>query len=766
MSKGGAGKVYFVLYLAVILELLIIIVERDEAEEHLMAKQKESMKIVQSILSQLQVGGGVEGISTRPQDQIVLKDPSWANQPGMDLIKEERDYLVEVGVTDVIGDISRITNDEKLGPNEKLERLHDFALTSNVRELQYQIWYTSTKDTVPQFPTDSTIGALVAGMKGTFREVSPAGYNWTLVGMQVASYDSSATLSQNPINIATAADWWEDAVPVYKYQTPQGKFAQFGPGGDEKQFEYNHIETTRKDYKSNHLSSLKVRKFSVKFKPVAGTEGMYKLHFYSRTNKILGISSDVSIIDVSDDDVVNIGTVQLSVKDLRSVKRELEKTIETEGLNEISQQFNDGKLPAVEYREKIKQLVNGLVLHEPEEAGRVRLYGAINLILRPGASDELDPNRSSMGFTVKVVKPNIPTADPFVEYDNTQMYAYAGVGPAFYVTTGPSTPGTPAPEGFVESGGQRISLQFESKGSGGAAASADASKGGAGSSKWLASSTSPLSQGEWTATITQRTGGKTETKEAAINVYGTSLEDSDAKRYVEDLKTRLREVNYGSRLKFNVLQGAPDDASVKHVPASQFMIAIKSNKQDQPEVFRGLSAEVEVDESATEYALDFIWQNSKGEKVTLLSASSIPAMQKGPEIGRQLSNPSGYQAGSSIEVVGTLSLTKPSNLITDASSKFTKPTVTVESNTLRGITAPSVSASIEEEGNGLYRVRLDISGDIDRKTPVVTGSVSLKVSASITNPNNRQKGTSRSSITVPVNVAVEAKSRSRGGQRR
>ena len=36
MSKGGAGKVYFVLYLAVILELLIIIVERDEAEEGLM----------------------------------------------------------------------------------------------------------------------------------------------------------------------------------------------------------------------------------------------------------------------------------------------------------------------------------------------------------------------------------------------------------------------------------------------------------------------------------------------------------------------------------------------------------------------------------------------------------------------------------------------------------------------------------------------------------------------------------------------------------
>jgi hypothetical protein len=62
MSKGGggAGKVYFVLYLAVVLELLIIIVERDEAEEGLLQKQKETMQIVESILSQLQSGAGTE----------------------------------------------------------------------------------------------------------------------------------------------------------------------------------------------------------------------------------------------------------------------------------------------------------------------------------------------------------------------------------------------------------------------------------------------------------------------------------------------------------------------------------------------------------------------------------------------------------------------------------------------------------------------------------------------------------------------------------
>lgn len=74
MSKGGAGKVYFVLYLAVILELLIIFIERDEAEEHLRRQQREAIAIVQTILSQLQTGAGVTSVTTRPKDNITLSD--------------------------------------------------------------------------------------------------------------------------------------------------------------------------------------------------------------------------------------------------------------------------------------------------------------------------------------------------------------------------------------------------------------------------------------------------------------------------------------------------------------------------------------------------------------------------------------------------------------------------------------------------------------------------------------------------------------------
>lgn len=92
MSKGGAGKVYFVLYLAVILELLIIFIERDEAEEHLRREQKQAIEIVQTILSQLQTGSGTTGITVSPKDNIVLDDAKPANNV--------RSYDVDVSVGD------------------------------------------------------------------------------------------------------------------------------------------------------------------------------------------------------------------------------------------------------------------------------------------------------------------------------------------------------------------------------------------------------------------------------------------------------------------------------------------------------------------------------------------------------------------------------------------------------------------------------------------------------------------------------------------
>ncbi|MFY8162538.1 MAG: hypothetical protein ACOVNU_14480, partial [Candidatus Kapaibacteriota bacterium] len=140
MSKGGAGKVYFVLYLAVVLELLIIIVERDEAEEHLHQKQKAAEAIVRSILSQLQSGAGTEGINTRPQDEIVLPPAGRAGDV-KDLIgfniKTNRKYTVEVGVTDISTEIKKREGEEE---KDYLERLEKLTLLANVSDIEYQIF--------------------------------------------------------------------------------------------------------------------------------------------------------------------------------------------------------------------------------------------------------------------------------------------------------------------------------------------------------------------------------------------------------------------------------------------------------------------------------------------------------------------------------------------------------------------------------------------------------------------------------------------------
>ncbi|HEY6171984.1 MAG TPA: hypothetical protein VIX80_06990, partial [Candidatus Kapabacteria bacterium] len=94
MSKGKGG-VYFILYLAVLLELLIIIVERDEAEEHL-KKEQESLRqknkriqlIAETIINALR--GSQTSLSSTSNQSMTLGDPK----------EPEREFLVKVRVSD------------------------------------------------------------------------------------------------------------------------------------------------------------------------------------------------------------------------------------------------------------------------------------------------------------------------------------------------------------------------------------------------------------------------------------------------------------------------------------------------------------------------------------------------------------------------------------------------------------------------------------------------------------------------------------------
>ena len=95
MSGKGGGKVYFILYLAVLLELLIIIVERDDAEEELKRekdalarKNKRIQLIAETIINALR--GSQTSVSSTSDQTMMLGD---AKEP-------ERQFSVKVRVSD------------------------------------------------------------------------------------------------------------------------------------------------------------------------------------------------------------------------------------------------------------------------------------------------------------------------------------------------------------------------------------------------------------------------------------------------------------------------------------------------------------------------------------------------------------------------------------------------------------------------------------------------------------------------------------------
>ncbi|MEI8134034.1 MAG: hypothetical protein WCH46_03015 [bacterium] len=101
MSKGGgAGKVYFILYLAVLLELLIIIVERDDAEEELKKekaaleqKSKRIQLIAETIINALR--GSQTSLSSTSDQAMTLGDPK----------EPEREFSVKVRISDPTKDV-------------------------------------------------------------------------------------------------------------------------------------------------------------------------------------------------------------------------------------------------------------------------------------------------------------------------------------------------------------------------------------------------------------------------------------------------------------------------------------------------------------------------------------------------------------------------------------------------------------------------------------------------------------------------------------
>ena len=121
MSKGGGvGKVYFILYLAVLLELLIVIVERDDAEESLrkekealLQKEKRLQLIAETIINSLR--GSPTSVSSTSDQSMVLGDKNEANG---------REFNVRIRLADPLHDTVKDLDLHILRNNAELETIN------------------------------------------------------------------------------------------------------------------------------------------------------------------------------------------------------------------------------------------------------------------------------------------------------------------------------------------------------------------------------------------------------------------------------------------------------------------------------------------------------------------------------------------------------------------------------------------------------------------------------------------------------------------
>ncbi len=475
MSKGSAGKVYFVLYLAVILELLIIIVERDEAEESLHKRQKESMRIVQNILSQLQTGSGSSDMNVSPNDLIIIQDKATIEAlPKDQRIKRQKTYSVKVSVTDVTG-LKRLT------AAEEEEKGEDFSLTKlgNVEELVYQLFYYEVRkdeiqETAPLMPAEEEfrkkfnkrINELKKGEVVTNNENKA----WTLLDSRKLNLKLKETKDYNKAD--TLGGWRK---PIYSLSVNDVVSGDVLPDVQPKDtiFFYDNKRTEEDMTKGN--GSLKARTFTVNFDPGEDAKpGWYKLRFFSSTNKILGVDGGLKR-DITDEDQINVGVVKLKVKALKAVRQELMK--ELDGKIELRDQWYDGQGGVLEMAKALdefnkaikdgKDTFEGAIKLSKDETAnkeneeilnKITLYDYIIKLLTPGFSAFLDQNRGNMDIDVEVRKPDAQQAPPQISdlapkviiFDKLQVTKIPfTVRPALYFKPGsspmleikPETPG-------------------------------------------------------------------------------------------------------------------------------------------------------------------------------------------------------------------------------------------------------------------------------------------------------------------------------------
>jgi hypothetical protein len=578
-GHGGTAKVYFVLYLAIVVELLIIIVERDEAEEHLNRQNNETMKIVESILSQLYSGSGSEGINTKPQDEITLpaeSDMAAIKEIFGNDLKTWRQYQIDVGVTDVSLSLKRKEGETVKEYDERLKNMHSL---SNVEDLEYQIFFipSTSMDTLPSFKSDEDIKKenldFMAYQSGQSIE-GPSGEQWTFVGAYKLSLNKNAVnLDANATQTVTST--LEYFNPKYNDNGPAHTGSDVTPRGmsqtDTAVFYYSPEKTKESAKVTNGAQK---RSFIANFEPPdRGKAGIYKLRFASRTNRILGVSVLESGQRAASDEEtkVNIGTVQLTVKDLKKVANELKRRHQ-----ELDKVPSIDELLSAKGAELVSKMnifntsieeakTKALSAKEASDlVGKIRLYEYVAKLVTPGQSVNFDQNRSNFDINVRVQTAKPSTANPYVSV-LTENRCFTTAKHVFEIEAGPyKGVGANNISGSL-SGPASASIRFEQIGN-------SPEQNGKYRLRGIVSTELPA--GRYKMTITHTLPGKTSTIEDSLQVYETGLQDEKgASSYLAN------GLSYGRLLIRNFIPKSGNE-----ITASQFKTIITFDAGNKKEI--------------------------------------------------------------------------------------------------------------------------------------------------------------------------------------
>ncbi|MEY3386989.1 MAG: hypothetical protein RIR53_1800 [Bacteroidota bacterium] len=702
MSKGGAGKVYFVLYLAVILELLIIIVERDEAEEHLIRKQKEAEEIVEAVMAQLNTGFGASGVNALPQDEITLLDKSvMSGVSEKDRPKEERAYQVRVStvkIKDILGD--DLPEDEA----GKRRRIEEIIRLFNVSNLNLFDTLNGTNQ-VEALTLDLDPNWLKNKTDEVYRKIG---------GLK--------TITDVP-EFRDGISFLRTIVPDstdYKANAEMAKF-RFSP----------HLTFLDKVAFENGI-----KVFEYTFKQT--NQGLYRVLLQSKTNNILGVSGLGKDGGEKEDDVISIGTIQLTRKQLSKVEKRLRSTLgaEVEALCEKFSTSSEYKYPQFSAEvdasvEKLNHEDLGL-RSKSEKLRRAELLKNITVLLH-GDANQMDQNNPSFAFEVFVKKPNIERAEPCISNLIADQRVLSGLKKAVIPFTVNNYRGdmpnvTVSPSGV----GVRVVALGDAK----------PAPGGARNQPFLIEVTGLETTGEvkqYTFKITNV--GPCETSEpiSKISVYPADLKNKNALDAIMD-----KRVTIGKPLRIPI-----EPSSGGEIPSNQFILS--SNLNGESQELKGTTP-LQITVACVPKALSSLnitvkWRYSVPgvqytEDVELYNRTVTSAKQSSPEILIANTSENWDAKNMRLTVSGVEVIPPKIDCNVTAQDKDVKVDVKLDKPSVGKF---QVIQSIEPEGSGRYRIILTLKGprmkfpgdNIDASITASIGGVTITETKTVSIPEFR-----------------------------